>query len=65
VLTAVVVGLLVPPVTWLAGVIGAGLVVAALTNTCVMGMLLSKLPYNRGPRTSFDAVVTALSDDRR
>jgi rhodanese-related sulfurtransferase len=65
VFTAVVVGLLVPPVTWVAGVVGAGLVVAALTNTCVMGMLLAKLPYNRSPRTSFDAVVTALSDDRR
>ena len=65
VLTAVVVGLLVSPVTWLAGLIGAGLVVAALTNTCVMGMLLAKLPCNRGPRTSFDAVVTALSDERK
>jgi rhodanese-related sulfurtransferase len=65
VLTAVLIGLVVPPVTWLAGAIGAGLVIAALSNTCVMGMLLAKLPYNRGPRTSFDAVVTALSDERR
>ncbi|MFC3897111.1 rhodanese-like domain-containing protein [Lentzea rhizosphaerae] len=62
VFTAVVVGLLVPPVTWLAGLVGAGLVLAALTNTCVMGMLLAKLPYNRGPRTTFAAVVAALSD---
>ncbi|SFR02236.1 Rhodanese-related sulfurtransferase [Lentzea waywayandensis] len=62
VFTAVVVGLLVPPVTWLAGLVGAGLVVASLTNTCVMGMLLAKLPYNRGPRTTFAAVVAALSD---
>jgi hypothetical protein len=52
----------VPPVTWLAGLVGAGLVVASLTNTCVMGMLLAKLPYNRGPRTTFTAVVAALSD---
>ena len=36
------------PAKWLAGAVGAGLAVAALTNTCAMGMLLSKLPYNRG-----------------
>lgn len=29
------------------GFIGAGLAFAALTDTCAMGMLLSKLPYNR------------------
>ncbi|RDI34312.1 rhodanese-like domain-containing protein [Lentzea flaviverrucosa] len=62
VLTAVLVGVLVPPVTWLAGLVGAGLVVASLTNTCLMGMLLAKLPCNRGPRTTFTAVVAALSD---
>lgn len=32
---------------WLAFAIGAGLTVAALTNTCAMGMLLARLPYNR------------------
>lgn len=64
VLTAVLVGVLVPPVTWLAGLVGAGLVVASLTNTCVMGMLLAKLPYNRGPRTTFGAVVAALGGER-
>ncbi|SDN06214.1 Rhodanese-related sulfurtransferase [Lentzea albidocapillata subsp. violacea] len=64
VLTAVLVGLLVPPVTWLAGLVGAGLVVAALTNTCVMGTLLAKLPYNRGPRATFEAVVAALASER-
>ncbi|MDX8052189.1 rhodanese-like domain-containing protein [Lentzea sp. BCCO 10_0798] len=62
VLTAVLVGVLVPPVTWLAGLVGAGLVVASLTDTCLMGMLLAKLPCNRGPRTTFPAVVAALSD---
>ena len=36
-----------PPARYVAGAIGAGLVVAAVTDTCTMGMLLSRLPYNR------------------
>jgi hypothetical protein len=48
-----------------AAFIGAGLTFAALTNTCAMGMLLAGLPYNRGPRTDLDQVVTALTGDRR
>lgn len=39
--------LLWPPALLLAGGIGAGLTFAAATNTCAMGMLLTKLPYNR------------------
>lgn len=31
----------------LSGFVGAGLVFAGVTNTCAMGMLLSKLPYNQ------------------
>jgi rhodanese-related sulfurtransferase len=40
-----------PKLKWLAAVIGAGLAGAALTNTCAMGMALSRLPYNRGTTT--------------
>ncbi|KUL26911.1 rhodanese-like domain-containing protein [Actinoplanes awajinensis] len=40
--------LLLPGLQWIAALMGAGLTVAALTNTCAMGMLLAKLPYNRG-----------------
>jgi rhodanese-related sulfurtransferase len=29
--------------------VGGGLVFAGLTDTCAMGLLLAKLPYNRGP----------------
>lgn len=36
-----------PPARFVAGAVGLGLVVAAASNTCTMGMLLSKLPYNR------------------
>ncbi|BEL04978.1 rhodanese-like domain-containing protein [Actinoplanes sichuanensis] len=65
VLAAVLAGTMLEPVTWVAALIGAGLAFAALTNTCAMGMMLAKLPYNRGPRTDLDKVVTALAGDRR
>jgi len=35
------------PALVLAGGVGAGLTVAALTDTCAMGNLLARLPYNR------------------
>jgi rhodanese-related sulfurtransferase len=38
---------LVPKAKWIAGGVGAGLAVAALTNSCAMGSLLARLPYNR------------------
>jgi rhodanese-related sulfurtransferase len=65
VLLAVLASTLAEPVKWVAAFIGAGLTFAALTNTCAMGMLLAKLPYNRGPRTDLDQVVAALTGDRR
>jgi hypothetical protein len=40
--------------------VGAGLVFAALTNTCAMGMLLAKLPYNRGSSCAIDTAVERL-----
>ncbi len=52
-----------PPSGWPA-LIGAGLTVAALTNTCMMGMLLAKLPYNRGAEHDVEDVVAALAGDR-
>lgn len=45
---SVVLGLTVHP--WLAGLagfVGAGLVFAGLTDTCGMGMVLAKMPWNR------------------
>lgn len=35
---------------WLAGFVGAGLVFAALTDTCAMGLLLARLPWNRAAK---------------
>lgn len=37
-----------PRMRFLAGGIGAGLVFAAVSNTCAMGKMLMKLPYNKG-----------------
>ncbi|MET9133788.1 rhodanese-like domain-containing protein [Streptomyces antibioticus] len=62
VLVTGVVGLLVPGVHLIGTAIGAGLTFAALSNTCAMGMLLSKLPYNRGPRADIRTVIAALRD---
>jgi rhodanese-related sulfurtransferase len=60
VLVSVLASVAVPGLKWIAGAIGAGLVVAALTNTCAMGMLLAKLPYNRGARCDLDSIVGQL-----
>ena len=48
VLAFTVVSVFFPTARFLAGAVGAGLTFAALTNTCAMGNLLAKLPYNRG-----------------
>ncbi|WP_306366346.1 rhodanese-like domain-containing protein [Nocardiopsis sp. CC223A] len=53
VLASVLASLLWPPAVALAGLIGAGLVFAAITGTCMMGMALARLPYNR-PRGHVD-----------
>lgn len=53
------------PLKWVAGAVGAGLSVAALTDTCAMGTLLSRLPYNRGSSCDIDEVVARLRADAR
>nr|WP_208106203.1 rhodanese-like domain-containing protein [Streptomyces sp. GC420] len=60
VLVSGVVGFFVPGVHLVGTFVGAGLTFAALTNTCAMGMMLSKLPYNRGPRTDIRDVINSL-----
>ena len=37
-----------PAFLGLAGFVGAGLVFAGVTDTCVMGMILARMPWNRG-----------------
>lgn len=58
--------LAVPRLKWLATGVGAGLVSAALTDTCMMGTALSKLPYNRGAVScNIEDIVAELSDQVR
>jgi rhodanese-related sulfurtransferase len=56
--------ILVPGFKWVAFAIGAGLAVAALTNTCAMGMMLARLPYNRGVTCDVRTVVAQLVDSQ-
>ncbi len=46
-LAGVVASLALPRAKWLAGMVGGGLAFSAITNTCAMGEVLAKLPYNR------------------
>jgi rhodanese-related sulfurtransferase len=62
VLAAVLGSIVVPGLKWVAALLGAGLTVAALTNTCAMGMLLARLPYNRGASCDLDSVVDQLRE---
>ncbi|WP_405708169.1 MULTISPECIES: rhodanese-like domain-containing protein [unclassified Streptomyces] len=60
VLATGLIGILVPGVHLIGTAVGAGLTYAALSNSCAMGVLLSKLPYNRGPRIDINTVIAEL-----
>ncbi len=60
VLSSVLASVAVPRLKWLAAGVGGGLTFAALSNTCAMGMMLSKLPYNRGATCDAQSVVAQL-----
>jgi rhodanese-related sulfurtransferase len=62
VLAAVLLSVAVPGAQWLAAAVGGGLALAALTNTCAMGLVLSRLPYNRGAACDLDTIVGQLRD---
>ena len=62
VLTSILGSVAAPRLKWVAGAIGGGLTFAALSNTCAMGMLLSKLPYNRGATCDARSIVLQLVD---
>lgn len=52
--TSTLASLFWPPARVVAGAVGTGLVVAAVTNTCAMGTALGRLPYNRSSRPACD-----------
>jgi rhodanese-related sulfurtransferase len=60
VLVSVLVSFWIPAAVFVAGFVGAGLTFAALSNICLMGMLLARLPYNRGAGCDVDAAIVRL-----
>lgn len=64
VLSSVLTSTLVPKAKWVAAGIGGGLTFAALSNTCAMGALLMKLPYNRGAKADPREVIGQLARAR-
>lgn len=61
---SVLASLVVTGAQWVAFAIGVGLTFAAVTNTCAMGMLLARLPYNRGAKCDAQTVVSQLVSAR-
>ncbi|SDC92584.1 Rhodanese-related sulfurtransferase [Geodermatophilus telluris] len=47
VVTGTLGSLVAPRLKWLSGVVGGGLVFAAVSNSCAMGMALARMPWNR------------------
>ncbi len=60
VLTGVLASTVLPAAKWVSAGIGAGLTGAALTDTCAMGMMLSRLPHNRRHSPGLEDVLVQL-----
>jgi rhodanese-related sulfurtransferase len=60
VLSSVLGSIAAPKLKWIAAALGGGLAFAALTNTCAMGLALSRLPYNKGTACDAQTVVSQL-----
>ncbi|MDI9580048.1 MAG: rhodanese-like domain-containing protein [Thermobispora sp.] len=60
VLVSIVADLWLPGARVVAALIGAGLTVAALTDTGLLGLLLAKLPNNRGPALDPERALAAM-----
>jgi rhodanese-related sulfurtransferase len=65
VLAGIVGSVFAPRLKYLSGAVGAGLAFAAASNTCLMGTLLSTLPYNRSAECDVDAVIRELTGSPR
>ena len=53
------------PFLWVAGLVGLGLAFAAITDTCAMGMLFARMPWNRaaGPNAQACPAERALAEE--
>ncbi len=60
-LFAVLLSLVVPKAKWGAAAVAAGLTYSAVSNTCAMATVLSKLPYNRTDRCDVAGVLAELN----
>jgi len=60
VLASIVVSATAPKARFIAGAVGFGLSFSALTDTCAMGAVLAKLPYNRGNACAIDDVIAQM-----
>jgi len=60
VLAGVLASVFVPKAKWLAGAVASGLVFSAATNTCAMGDVLAKLPYNQTDKCDIAGVLDEL-----
>ncbi|MGQ0467296.1 MAG: rhodanese-like domain-containing protein [Sporichthyaceae bacterium] len=58
--TGIVLSTRYPKAKFLSGAVGGGLVFAAVSNTCMMGSLLAKLPFNRADSADTRTAVAAL-----
>jgi rhodanese-related sulfurtransferase len=61
VLAAIAASLVVPKAKWLAAGVGTGLFYSAVSNTCAMGDLLAKLPYNQTDKCDIAGVLEDLN----
>ena len=62
VLGSILTSIATPKARFLAGAVGAGLAFSAISDTCTMGDILSKLHYNRGPVCDLDRVLAEMTD---
>lgn len=59
-LIGLLVSIFVPRAKWLAGGVASGLVFSALSDTCAMGTVLAKLPYNRTDNCDIPGVLAEM-----
>lgn len=60
-LAGVVASTVVSGAEWIAAVVGAGLAYSAVSNSCAMAAVLSRLPYNRTDRCDIQGVLAELN----
>ncbi len=63
VLLGMLLSVVVPWTKWISAGVGAGLVGAALTNSCLMGMMLARMPWNRRGNPDLETVLRDLASD--